>query len=155
MNAIVEAIVLSMLPISELRGGIPVAIYGGINPLLAFVICVAANVVVVPIIYLFLEHVNGALMNIDLYKRTFEKFLEHARKRAHKLVERYGYAGLIILAAIPLPGGGAWTSVLAAWFFGMERKKSFLSIFLGVAIAGVIVTTVVVFGISVLRIFIK
>ncbi len=154
MEAIIKTIILSILPVSELRGGIPYAIYSGMNPFAAFWISVLANIVVVPIVFLFLDYLHCYLLKIRFYEKTFNSFLERTRKRTHRLVERYGYFGLAIFVAIPFPITGAWTGTFAAWFFGMKRKKSFLAIALGVIIAGIIVTTVSYFGINALRLFV-
>ena len=153
MNSVIETIILSILPVSELRGGIPYAIYSGINPIAAFLISVLANIIVVPVVFLFLDYIHCHLLKIRLYERTFNTFLERTRKKTHRLIEKYGYLGLAIFVAIPLPATGAWTGTLAAWFFGMKRDKSFLAVALGVVTAGIIVTAVVYFGISALRLF--
>lgn len=155
MNDLLQAIMLSMLPIAELRGGIPLAIYRGIHPLLALVVCTIANFIVVPIVYFFLDYLHHHFLRMYWYKRIFDHFLERARRKTHHYVGKYGYWGLAIFVAIPLPMTGAYTGALAAWFFGMEKKKAFLAIAAGVLIAGIIVTAIVVGGVSALDFFIK
>ncbi len=155
MNPIVISILLSMAPVSELRGGIPWAISQGVNIYLAYVICVLANIIVVPVIFLFLGSVHHNLINIRIYRKVFDKFMERARRKLHKKVEKYGYFGLTLFVAVPLPITGAWTGTLGAWFFGMDKLKSTLAILLGVLIAGIIVTIVTLVGGNGLSIFIK
>lgn len=155
MNPLLQSIMLSLLPIAELRGGIPLAIYKGIHPALAFAVCVAANIVVIPLVYLFLDFLHHHFLAWRWYKKVFDHFLERARQRTHRYVERYGYWGLAVFVAIPLPMTGAYTGTLAAWFFGMNRKKAFLAIAAGVVIAGIIVTTVLVGGVKALDIFVE
>jgi len=146
MHPLWQAILLSLAPISELRGGIPVAIAQGTNPFLAFAVCVAANMLVAPIVFFFLEFVHHRLLPIKFYRKTFDWFLERTRKKSHKILEKYGYLGLAIFVAIPLPATGAYTGALAAWFFGMKPGKSIASIALGVLAAGIIVTAAMVAG---------
>jgi len=155
MNPIIMSILLSMAPVSELRGGIPWAISQGVNIYMAYVVCVLANIIVVPAIFFFLESLHHHLINIRIYKKVFDKFMERTRRKLHKKVEKYGYFGLTLFVAVPLPVTGAWTGTLGAWFFGMDKIKSFLAILLGVAIAGVIVTIVALVGGNGLSIFIK
>ncbi|MBI4149963.1 small multi-drug export protein [Candidatus Woesearchaeota archaeon] len=155
MDPLLQSIILSMLPIAELRGGIPLAIYNGVHPVLAFVVCVAANFAIVPLVYLFLDYIHHHLLVFSWYKRGFDHFLERARRKTHHYVEKYGYLGLAIFVAIPLPMTGAYTGTLAAWFFEMNKKKAFLAIACGVVVAGLVVTMVVLGGVKALDIFIK
>lgn len=136
------AILLSMSPISELRGGIPYAILSGINPATAFILCVLANIIIIFLIFFFLDFLHSSFMNISFYRKMFGYFLERTRKRIDK-VERnmgiYGFLALTAFVAIPLPVTGAWTGSLIAWALGLERKRSILAIAIGVLIAGVII----------------
>ena len=155
MNNWLEIILLSMLPISELRGGIPLGIAHGISPLAAFLVCVLANILIVPIIFVFLVTLNKLLLRIDIYSRFFHHFLERARHKIHKQVEKYGYLGLMIFVAIPLPMTGAYTGTLGAWALDMNKKKAFAAIAAGVIIAGLIVTLVSYYGFHLLDIFLE
>jgi uncharacterized membrane protein len=156
MNPLIAEVLLSMAPVSELRGGIPWALSQGVSPYVAYIVAVLANIVVVPIIFFFLESVHHYFMNIKIYKKVFDRFMERARKKLHKKVEKYGYFGLTLFVAIPLPVTGAWTGTLGAWFFGMDKIKSFFAILLGVLIAGLIVTAVYFTGGGIIKaIFIK
>jgi len=153
MNDLLQAIILSMLPIAELRGGIPLAIYRGVHPAIALLVCVIANIIVVPIMYAFLDYLHHHFLSWRWYRRVFDHFLERARRKAHPYIEKYGYLGLAIFVAVPLPMTGAYTGALAAWFFRMDRKKAFLAIAAGVLVAGLIVTAVVLGGVKALSIF--
>jgi len=144
--SLTRAILLSLLPVAELRGGIPAALLIGTNPLLAYAVCVIANLAVVPLVYIFLGYIHHHLMAVSIYKQTFPRFMEKTRKRLHHKIERWGYFGLTLFVAIPLPVTGAYTGTLGAWFFGMNKLKSFLAIALGVSIAGLIVTAMVLIG---------
>ena len=155
MNDWLQIILLSIAPISELRGGIPLAIAYGVNPLLAFLACTLANIAIVPIFYIFLETINKLFLHIPAYSSFFHKFVDKARRKVHKGVEKYGYIGLLIFVAVPLPVTGAYTATLGAWALGMSKRKSFAAIILGVIFAGIIVTIVSYFGIQFLDFFIK
>lgn len=142
------AALLSMTPVGELRAGIPYALATGTPVWLALLICVAANVLVIPIVFFFLQFIHNKLLHTDHYRAAFDYFMERTRKRAHAKVEKYGYAGLFILTAIPLPFTGAYTASLAAWFFGMKKWKSFFAIGAGVLAAGLIMLSVSYGGLS-------
>lgn len=155
MSTILQIILLSMLPISELRGGIPLAIASSISPINSFLMCTLANILVIPIVFIFLETLNKLFLRIPSYSRFFHRNLEKAQKKIHQQVEKYGYIGLMIFVAIPLPFTGAYTGALGSWALGMNRKKSFAYIALGVIIAGIIVTLVAYYGLQAFEIFVK
>lgn len=146
MNQLILAIILSILPISELRGGMPVAISyalkNSIQIFPIFLLIVFSNILAVFVVFFFLDFLNDKLLKIRVYKKFFDFYLERIRKKANKLNKKISTAGYIALAlfvAIPLPATGAWTGAFIAWFLGLERKKSILAIALGVLIAGLIV----------------
>lgn len=137
---------LSLLPISELRGGLPYAIAHNINPITAFVFCVIANIIIIPIIFLFLDYLHGKLLKSHSYKKGFNLFLKKIRNRKEKIekaYESYGIFALTIFVAIPLPFTGAWTGSIIAWLLNLKRWRSFFAIALGVIIAGIIVSLIV------------
>jgi len=138
--ALLYAILISMLPFGELRIGIPLAAAAGVNLWSAFLMCTFANVIMIPLIFLFLDTLHNFLMKIRLYERLFKKVIHRVRKKVTKYVEKWGYIGLLIFVSIPLPGSGAWTGVLGAWLFGMERNKSMIAVAGGVLIAGILVS---------------
>ncbi len=147
---------LSLLPISELRGGIPYAMtVGGAPWWLAFVFCVLMNALAAPIALIFLNTVHKLFYRWAWYRKIFDRFLESKRKNVEKTIEKFGYWGLLVFVAIPLPFTGAWTGALGAWMLGLKRRKSIAFIILGVFIAGVIVTAVMALGLKGLDIFIK
>ncbi len=138
-------ILLCLLPVAELRGGIPLALSKGYDPIFAFIFCVIINILDIPIMFYFMDRIHNILMKNKTYKSFFEWRINTVRKKIEKSVERYGYLGLALFVAIPLPGTGAYTGVIAAWILNLKRKNSYLAIALGVAIAGVIVTITYLF----------
>ena len=156
MNSILfYAILLSLLPIAELRGGIPYAIANNINPFIAYFICVGANVLAFPIVFFFLEFLHPLFLKIDLYKNLFDKFVIKTREKLNDKIKKYGFWGLMIFVMIPLPVTGAYTGSFAAWLFNIPKKKAFLSVVLGVVISGIIVTTIMLTGIEAFQFLLK
>jgi len=145
-------ILTTMLPIAELRGGIPLGIAMGLEPWLVIATAVVVNCLVFFPIFIALEL---------LYHRFFERFgwvrsiMERIRRKGRPVIERYGVIGLAIFVGVPLPMTGAWTGTIIAWLLGLSWKKSFLAVVLGVLIAGAIVSAVVLGGISALGFFVK
>ncbi|HEY9053390.1 MAG TPA: small multi-drug export protein [Rectinemataceae bacterium] len=135
--------ILAFLPISELRGAIPYATARGVDLLTAALVGTALNALVPLIAYAFLSTVHKLLYRLVVYRGFFDRFVEKARRKVHEKVEKYGYWGLLVFVAIPLPVTGAWTGTLGAWILGMDRKKSILAIAGGVIVAGIIVSFLV------------
>jgi len=151
------AIILSFLPIVELRAGIPMAILSGINPWIAFFLCVFVNILIIPFVFFFLDKVHVWLLSYNWYKKSINKTFERAKKRSEKVkknMNTWGMLALALFVAIPLPGTGAWTGTIVAWLLKLNRKKSFWAITLGVAIAGIIVTLAVTGLVALFGIFI-
>jgi len=151
MDALIKGILWSLLPISELRGGIPIALGNGSNLFLTYFACVFANILVFPMVFLFLNTAHIVLMKIDIYKNTFNRFLKNVHRKTHKKVEKYGFIGLTLFVMIPLPITGAYTGTVAAWLFGMKKTNAFLAVSLGVAVAGIIVTMAYLTGAEILK----
>ena len=132
-------ILLSMLPVSELRGAIPYAIAQGIPWQQAYIVSVLANfAVVVPVVFL-LGPASEWLRHIRFFDRFFTWLFARTRRKG-KLIERFETLGLILFVAIPLPITGAWTGAAAAFVFGVRKLPALMAIFIGICIAGVIVT---------------
>ncbi|MBN1897338.1 MAG: small multi-drug export protein [Spirochaetes bacterium] len=136
-------IITSMLPISELRGAIPLAIlHFKFSVLKAYLLAVLGNLIpVLPLIY-FLEPIRKILSRIKLIKEFFDWLYARTYKRSEKVM-KYGAIGLALFVAVPLPVTGAWTGSVAAILFNIKPKYAFPSIILGVLIAGVIVSILV------------
>jgi uncharacterized membrane protein len=126
----------TVLPISELRGGIPLGISLGLDPLLTFFMAITANALIFfPIFFALRLFYDKLLSKIPL----FNKYLDNLRKRGKPKVDKYGFWGLTLFVAIPLPITGAYTGTILAWLTGMDWRKAFPAIGLGVVLAGVIV----------------
>lgn len=133
---------ISMVPLIELRGAIPVALGMDLHPVWAYVICVLGNMIPVPIIYFFARKVLLWGKDKKYVGKFFTFCLEKGERAGQKLVQTAGRGGLfvalMIFVGIPLPGTGAWTGALGASFLNMGFKSTVLSVCLGVIIAGII-----------------
>lgn len=138
MNTLLKALILSVLPVSELRGGIPLAVGLKINPFSAFLSCTLLNILIIPFIFLFLDTAHNRFMKIRVYEKLFELYIRRLRRKVEG--KTLGFLLLFSFVAVPLPGTGAYTGCILAWFFNMHRKKSILTVALGVLAAGILVT---------------
>ena len=147
---------LSLLPISELRGGIPYAMANGIPWFVAWPFAAAVNALVAPLCWLFLSTIHRLFYgSFAWYIKIFDRFVERAREKLRKDVEKWGALGIAVFVGIPLPITGAWTGTLGAWVLGLSKRKTLFAVILGVIIAGAIVTTVMLLGLSAFHIFVK
>lgn len=127
---------VSMAPVVELRGGIPIGVGLGLPLWEAYLAAVIGNMIPVPFIIVFIRRIfKWMRAKIPPLGRLIEK-LENKAHLKGQMVRKYKYLGLVILVAIPLPGTGAWTGALAAAFLDMRLRDAVPSIFLGVLIAG-------------------
>lgn len=146
---------LTLAPISELRGAIPYALASGLPVVFTYIYCVALNALLGPLVYIFLQTLHRLFYRMGWYRRLFDLVVARARIKVHDKVARFGYWGIMLFVAVPLPITGAYTGVLGAWILGMEKKRIFLAVLGGVIISGTIVTLISYFGIQALSIFIK
>ncbi len=142
-------LILSSLPIIEVRGAIPAGLYLGIAPFKLYFLALLGGVLPVFPIMFFLNFFTEKLRKIDFFDNFFEKLFEHTRKKG-KIVEDLEALGLLIIIAIPLPGTGVWTGCLLAYLFGIKYLKTFFVSVAGNAIASAIVILV---SMGVLKIF--
>lgn len=136
------AFLISMVPLIELRGAIPVALGMGIPFFEALVLCVIGNLLPVPFIYFFARKVLVWGADKKYIGKFFTFCLEKGDKAGNKLAKTAGRGGLFIaltlFVGIPLPGTGAWTGALGASFLNMGFKSTVASVSLGVVMAGII-----------------
>ncbi len=135
---------VSMVPIVELRGAIPIAEGLGLNILLYYPIAIIGNMLPVPFIYLFARKVLEWGKDKKIIGKFFTWCLEKGEKGGEKLKESAGNSGiffaLLLFVGIPLPGTGAWTGTLAASFLKLDFKTSIIAVTLGVLLAGIIMS---------------
>lgn len=133
---------VAALPVSELRGAIPLAIaVYNFSPWSAFFWAVLGNIIPIIFVLWLLESVSDYLSRrFFLFNRFFAWLFERTRKRHSRSFENWGSLALVLFVAIPLPMTGGWSGAVAAFVFGIPYKKALVLICLGIVIAGIIVT---------------
>ena len=131
---------LSILPISEIRGGMLYAGLTDMNMIGAFAISFIGNMLPIPVILLFIRKVLSWMRTKKGLGKIVDWVMRKAVKGSKKL-GKYTYLGLFLFVAIPLPGTGAWTGALVADFLDLPVRKTLPIITAGVLTAGVIITT--------------
>ena len=131
--------IVSMIPIIELRGAIPIGQGMGLDLFTCYIISVIGNLLPVPIILLFVRVVLGWMKKVR-YLDKIALWVERKAEKHSGQVLKYATWGLFLFVAIPLPGTGAWTGALIAALLDMRMKKAFPCILAGVVVAGIIVS---------------
>lgn len=132
---------VSMVPIVELRGAIPIAEGFDLPFLQSYIVCIIGNMLPVPVIFLFARKVLEWGCDKPVIGGFFSWCIDKGERGGKKLQEKAGrglYIALLLFVGIPLPGTGAWTGTLAASFLDMDYKKSVIAVLGGVLLAGII-----------------
>ena len=138
---------MSMVPVVELRGGIPFGVALGLDLWPAYIAAVLGNMLPVPFIIIFIRRI---FQWMRVHMPRLNSLVDKLETKAHlkgRTVTKYKYLGLFIFVAIPLPGTGAWTGSLVAAFLDMRMKKAFPAAVLGVAIAGFLIS-ILTYGVA-------
>lgn len=152
IQEIAWTLAITLAPITELRGGIPVGISLGLDPLFTFLLVVVANALLFfPIFFVLRLFYDKFLSRIQIFNR----YLDSVRRRGKPKVDKYGFLGLVLLVGIPLPVTGVYTATILSWLLGMDWRKAFPAIALGVVMAGVIVLLITLGVIEGWRVFTK
>jgi len=142
LGAYISAFFISMLPVVELRLGVPLAMGLGIDQIPAIVVCALGNIFPIPLVYIFARRVLQVGATKKRIGKFCQKMLTKGETAGETIVNRTGRFGLfmalMIFVAIPLPGTGAWTGTMAASFLKIGIRYTFFSVALGVIIAGCI-----------------
>ena len=139
LNKMFGIFLISMLPVVELRGAIPVGAAIGFPWYLNMIVSIVGNLLPVPFILLFSVKAFEFMKKHNILVKFIEKIENRAKKRSEGLATGE-FIGLMLFVAIPFPGTGAWTGALIAALLQFERKRSFIYITLGVLIAAAIMT---------------
>ena len=141
-KSLLWTLVLAMAPVSELRGAIPYGLAHDIPLGLLLPLCVAANLLPVPLIVLFLRKILAWMQRLGGKPKALAEWLIARGFKKTMMVKKYETLGLFLLVAIPLTGTGAWTGALVEALMGLRMKFALPAIAGGVAAAGVLVTLV-------------
>lgn len=143
---------ISMVPLIELRGAIPVSQVMGLPIVPSFIVCIIGNMLPVPIIYLFARKVLEWGADKPVIGKFFTFCLEKGEKGGKKLQEKAGrglFVALLLFVGIPIPGTGAWTGTLAASILDMDFKSTVAAAMCGVLLAGIIMMVVSLLGVNI------
>ncbi|MDO4979229.1 MAG: small multi-drug export protein [Candidatus Saccharibacteria bacterium] len=136
---------ISMLPIVELRGAIPVGVGMGLDELITYIVALIGNMLPVPLIFLFARKVLVWGKDKKFTKKFFSWCLKKGENLGKKLTSKIGrstYFALFLFVAIPIPGTGAWTGTLAASILNLDFKKTTIAVLAGVLTAGLIMMAI-------------
>ena len=136
---VIGIFLISLLPVIELRGSIPVGYYQGLPWYTNMITSIIGNLLPVPFILLFVVKVFEFMKKRNIMVGFIEKIEKRAMSRSDSIANKE-FIGLMLFVAIPLPGTGAWTGALIAALLQFNRKKSFMYICIGVLIAASLVT---------------
>ena len=139
---ILMTLLISMVPVIELRGAIPIATAHGLEPYISIPVAIIGNLIPVPFIVVFIKKIFAWIRKVMPRLDGMVTKLENRALSKKETVEKYAFWGLFVFVAIPLPGTGALTGALIAAMLDMRLKRAFPSIVLGVLTAGAIVTLV-------------
>ena len=146
MNTVLNYLIVffvSMVPLVELRGAVPIGGTLGLNTFVCLAVCIVGNMVPVPFIYFFARKFLMWGKDQKFIGKFCQFCIEKGEKGGQKLTAKAGrgvFVALLLFVGIPLPGTGAWTGTLAASFLDFGFKKSTIAVLLGVLLAGVIMT---------------
>lgn len=138
MSAFLKVFLLSMTPISELRGSIPLGVKLGLSPFESTLISILGNIMIIPVLLLIMQPIFKYLKSLKFLKGWIEKYENRAARKV-KNYRKYRFFGILILVGIPLPTTGVYTGVLASQFLNMRSKAAFAANALGVVMSGTIV----------------
>ena len=145
---IILVLIATWAPLTELRGSIPLGLALGLDPILTLIIAVVANSILFLPVFGLLE----LLYNKFLYKvKIFNSYLERVRQKGKPWVDKYGFFGLTLFVAVPLPLTGVYSGTTLSWLLGMDWKRAYLATGLGVFLAGVVVLLTSLGIITILR----
>ncbi|TRZ95126.1 ligand-binding protein SH3 [bacterium] len=131
-------IIVGALPVSELRGAIPLALYYGMSASKAYWLSVLGNIIFVAPVLVIFEPVSNRLRKFKVWSKFFD-WLFKRTKRNSDVIQKYEAFGLALFVAIPLPMTGAWSGIIAASLFKIRFKYAFIAILTGVLCAGLVV----------------
>lgn len=152
----VAIVLLTLMPLLELRASIPYGLLVAREPWFVVVaIAVVANIVLGPIIYFLLDKLLHVALRVGLVKRFWDRTIAKTQKKIHPLVEKYGILGLGFFIGVPLPGSGVYSGAFGGYVLGFTKKEFYIATVIGVLIAAAAVTAVVLLGDKGASIFIK
>ncbi len=144
-------VLLTFLPTLELRASIPYGYYflsadGQLHWALVALLCIGANILLAPLVWVFVHHVMGFFLRVGFIARIYDWAVRRAQRKVEPYVKRWGTLGLALFIGVPLPGSGVYSGCLGAYLLGFRFRDYMWASVLGVLIAGTVVTALVVSG---------
>ena len=156
MNSLLWIILLTLLPFLELRASIPYGVFQTDLPVfLVFLVAVITNIILAPLVFLFLDKVVHLFLHIRWIDRIYSKLIERTQRKIHPKVEKYGFWGLCAFIAVPLPGSGVYSGALGAYLLGFRYKEFLRAAVVGVLLAGIAVLLISLAGDSAFSFLLK
>ena len=139
MDTLLKLIFVSLLPWIELRGGIPLGVSMGLNPVHVFVICTVTDIVLIPVLLVFLRYIMPIILKIEFINRFYQWNVVSTLKR-YERYKKWEELGLALFVAIPLPFTGVYSGTFVSYLLNFKKREAFVSVASGAVIAGVVVT---------------
>ncbi len=156
IRTILFLVLLTMAPTLELRASIP---YGLIDAEISWAavvaICIAANIALAPLVWLFMDKGVGLALKIRWIADLYERVVVRTRSKLEPYIEKWGTLGLALFIGVPLPGSGVYSGGLGGYLLGMTFRQYILASILGVCIAASLVTAAVLSGATAFQLFLK
>jgi len=131
-------IFIAAMPLTELRGAIPIGISIGMHPLHATILGIIGSLIPVPFLLIFIRPVFMYFRQLGYFKKALDKIVQRTLRKSSK-IKKYSAVGLVVFVALPLPTTGVWSGCLAAILFNIPFKYAFPAISLGTILSGVII----------------
>ncbi|MFC1722953.1 COG2426 family protein [Nanoarchaeota archaeon] len=149
-------VAITLLPFLELRASIPYGILKtDMHWMTVFFVCVVANALLAPVVYFVIDKLLHLVLRWQRLERLWKKNVERTQKRIKKYVDKYGWIGVALFIGVPLPGSGVYSGAIGSYLLGLGYKKFIVAACLGVLIAGVAVTAIMLLGVSGAGFFVK
>ncbi|KYK30330.1 MAG: hypothetical protein AYK19_18465 [Theionarchaea archaeon DG-70-1] len=139
MDTLLKLIFVSLLPWIELRGGIPLGVSMGLNPVHVFVICTVTDIVLIPVLLVFLRYIMPIILKIEFINRFYQWNVVSTLKR-YERYKKWEELGLALFVAIPLPFTGVYSGTFVSYLLNFKKREAFVSVASGAVMAGVVVT---------------
>lgn len=163
---ILTLVLVTFIPTLELRASIPLGILGGkieffnfalqgfgLNWFIVFLTCLITNIVLGPLVYIFLDRFVHYFLKFGLFAKYYYAKVDKTQNKIKLYVEKYGLFGIALFIGMPLPGSGSYTGALGAYLLGLNYRKFIIANTIGVFIAGIIVTVATLTGIEIFNLF--
>ncbi|MBU7025387.1 MAG: small multi-drug export protein [Theionarchaea archaeon] len=139
MDTLLKLIFVSLLPWIELRGGIPLGVSMGLNPVHVFAICTVTDILLIPVLLVFLRYIMPIILKIEFINRFYQWNVVSTLKR-YERYKKWEELGLALFVAIPLPFTGVYSGTFVSYLLNFKKREAFVSVASGAVMAGVVVT---------------